>query len=103
MRISGRNLNRIQTALTQRTAILNGGLLDNRENVNTIPENLFGDDVKMVSKRSFNPVLLTTEEKDEVVNKYKSGMNMTAIANQYGCHRTTVRSILLLRGVVIRN
>ena len=85
MRISGRNLNRIKTALTHRTVICNGGLLDNREIVNTIPKNLFGNDVKMVGKRSLNPVLLTTEEKDDVVDKYKSGVNMTAIANHYGC------------------
>ena len=63
---------------------------------------LFGDTVKMISSRTLKPTLLTPAEKDEVVSKYESGMTMTAIADIYGCHRTTVGDILRKKGVAIR-
>jgi DNA-directed RNA polymerase specialized sigma24 family protein len=49
-----------------------------------------------------NVRLLTPVEQDEVVAKYESGMTMTAIADEYGCHYTTVGRLLRARKAVIR-
>ena len=54
------------------------------------------------SKRKLNPKHLTEAVKDEAVIKYKSGIIMTASANTYGCHRTTVGDILRKKGVAMR-
>ena len=63
---------------------------------------LFGEDLKIISSRTLKPTLFTPAEKDEVVDKYESGMSMTAIADIHGCHRTTVGDILRKKGVAIR-
>jgi len=63
----------------------------------------FGEDVKIISRRSHNPTWLKPEEKDDVVAKYESGINMNAIAKEYNCHRTTVSNLLRKRGVRSRN
>ena len=65
-------------------------------------ENLYGDDVKMVSGLTLRMKVLTPEEKDEAVVKYESGMSMSAIARHYGCHQTTIGIILRSRNVEIR-
>ena len=98
VRISGLYLNPIQTALACRKALLENDLLVEP----TAKPPLFGEDVKMISNRTLKPTLLTPAEKDEVASKYESGMTMTAIADVYGCHRTTVGDILRKKGVVIR-
>jgi hypothetical protein len=56
----------------------------------------------MISHRKLKPKLLTPAEKDELVGKYESGMNMTTVSAWYGCHYTTVGRILRQRGVAIR-
>jgi len=103
VRITGRNLNHLQIALAHRAVILKDILRGEeapvKEKTDAQP---FGEDVNMINHRTFKPTLLTTAEKDEVVVKYESGMTMTAIANIYGCHYTTVGSILRKRGVEIR-
>ena len=78
--------------------------LSGNDPVDTRPirENLYGGSVKMISKHTLNNRLLSSAERDEVVEKYKSGMNMTAIAKEYGCHYTTVGRILRRRGITIR-
>lgn len=48
----------------------------------------------MISEIVQRQVILTPVEKDEVVKKYLSGMSMSAIADQYGCHYTTIGRIL---------
>ena len=101
MRITGLYLNPIQTALVCRKALLENDLLADTIESNDKPS-IFGEDVKVVSSRILKPIMLTPAEKDEVVVKYKSGMTMTAIADIYGCHRTTVRNILMKRRVAIR-
>ena len=62
----------------------------------------FGEDSKMISRRTHNPTLLTSDEKDDVVAKYESGMTMKSIASFYNCHRSTVSNLLRKRGVEIR-
>ena len=56
----------------------------------------------MVRQHKLNSVLLTPAEKDGAVVKYESGMTMTAVADFYGCHYTTVGRLLRTRGVEIR-
>ena len=102
MRLSVLDLNNVKTALSHRSAILNNILADESPVFNSETPNLYGEDVKMVRKRTLKHVLLTPAEKDEVVVKYESGMTMTAIANEYGCHYTTVGGILRRKGIAIR-
>jgi len=45
---------------------------------------------------------LTLAEKEEVVEKYKSGMTMADIAKQHDCHYVTIGRILRRMGVEIR-
>jgi len=103
MRISGRNLNRVKTAIAHRCAILGKSIGDDSPSVKLKnEENPFGEDVKMVSRHKLNLKLLTTAEKDEVATKYESGMTMTAISDECGCHYATVGRILKTKGVQIR-
>jgi len=102
VRITGRYLNHIKSALAQRSTILNKSLTDSKEAVKAEQVNLFGDEVKIVRQHKLNLKLLTDTGKDEVVEKYEAGMTMTAIANQYGCHRCTIGRLLRQRGVEIR-
>ena len=103
MRISGRNLKNIQTALSHRSAILENSLKDGGVFVKIKKEEYpYGENVKMVRKHKMSLVLLKPTEKDEVVTKYESGMTMAAIADEYGCHYTTVGRLLRKNGIVIR-
>jgi len=65
-------------------------------------ENFYGEDVKVVGKIAQKQKYLTPIEKDEVVEKYADGLTMKEIAKIYGCHRTTIRNLLVKRGVAIR-
>ena len=102
-RQSGRYLNHVMTALAHRKALLELGF--RVDGGSEVSDELypFGEDVKMITRRTHNPTWLTPEEKDDVVAKYESGMNMKSIANLYNCHRTTVSNLLRKRGVEIRN
>ena len=88
------------TALAHRKALLENSL--RVESVSKSSDDLypFGEDVKMIYRRTHNPTWLTQDEKDDVVAKYESGMNMRSIANLYNCHRTTVSNLLRKRGVI---
>ena len=57
----------------------------------------------MIRQHTLYPKLLTPSEKDKVVEKYESGLTMTAIATEFGCHYTTVGRILRQLGISIRN
>jgi len=102
VRVSALNLNNLKTALAHRSAILNNIISDENAFVNSREENPFGEDVKMVRKIKQKQIILTPAEKDEIAPKYESGLTMTAIADQYGCHYTTIGRILRQRGVAIR-
>ena len=104
MRISAPYLNNsIKSALVHRNAILKDILKDESVFVKSkTDEHPFGEDVKMVRQHKLDLKLLTPAEKDEVVIKYENGMTMTAIANQYGCHYTTIGRLLRQIGVAIR-
>jgi len=93
----------ISTALLCHRKLLKKLASDDPIDTKPIRENLYGDDVKMISKRTLSNRLLSSTERDEVVEKYKSGINMTAIAKEYGCHYTTVGRILRRRGIAIRS
>jgi hypothetical protein len=103
VRLSGRNLNRIHTALAHRNAILkelsSGNEPSLKDESNDCP---FGEDVKIIRQHKLNCKLLTPTEKDGVVAKYKCGMTMAAIADEYGCHYTTVGRLLRKRGIEIK-
>ena len=101
VRLSGRNLNQIQTALAHRAVIFENASRDDSNDAKSEPHP-YGEDVKIVSRRNLRPTLLTPAEKDDVVTQYESGLTMTAIAMQYRCHYTTVGYILRQRGVTIR-
>lgn len=102
MRITGRNLNQIKTALAHRSIILDNRLTDGKKTVEPANENLYGENVKIVRQYKLNLKLLTTAEKDGIIVKYKAGMMMTAMANLYGCYCTTIGRFLRMRGVEIR-
>ena len=102
MRVSRLNLNNLKAALAHRSAILENIISDERAFVNTENSYPFGEDVKMVRKIKQKQIILTPAEKDEIAPKYESGLTMTAIANQYGCHYTTVGRILRQQGITIR-
>ena len=99
-------MNLIKAALAQRSAIFEANLQnkkgDETETAKLSSESLWGEGVRIANKRTLKPKLLTPTEKDEVVTKYESGMTMTAISNIYGCHYTTVGSILRRKGATIR-
>ena len=105
VRISGRNLNRIHTTLAHRKAILKNISSDKEkehlaeEKPNDCP---FDEDAKIIRQHKLNCKLLTPAEKGEVLAKYKCGMTMMAIADQYGCHYTTIGRLLRQRGVIPR-
>jgi hypothetical protein len=103
VRISTLDLNNVKTALSHRAAILKDSLRDGEAPVNAgTDESPFGEGVKMVRKITQKQRPLTPAEKDEVVTKYKVGMTMVAIADDYGCNYTTVGRLLRRRGVAIR-
>jgi len=102
VRISALNLNNVKTALAYRSAILDNIITGNSTFVNISKPYSFDENAKMVRKITQKQKLLTPSEKDEVAIKYESGMNMTEIAELYGCHYTTVGRILRQKGVSIR-
>ena len=103
VRVTGHYLKNILTAQAHCYAILEHSLTDEAENIKPDQVNLYGDDVRMVREHKLNLKLLTPAEKDEAVTQYESGLTMTAVANLYGCHYTTVGRILRERGVEIRD
>jgi len=48
------------------------------------------------------PTKLTDEEKEEIIEKYESGMPLTALALEYKAHNSTIREILVKLGMIIR-
>lgn len=103
LRISAPYLNNsLEKAVACRSKILKKSLKDDDAGKSQKDEHPFGEDVKMVRQHKLKCRLLTPTEQDEVVTKYKSGMTMTAIADEYGCHYTTVGRLLRARGVEIR-
>jgi len=104
MRISAPYVNNsIKSALAHRNAIFRDILKDSEILVKSkTDERPFGKDVRMVREITQKQKLLSPIEKDEIAPKYESGMTMTAIAELYGIHYTTVGRILRQRGIAIR-
>lgn len=104
LRISAPYLNKsLEKALGYRAKILaNNPNGSNDLATSDKNESPFGEGVKMVRNHKLKCKLLTPAEQDEAVTKYESGMTMTAIADQYGCHYTTVGRLLRQREVEIR-
>jgi len=98
VRISTLDLKKIKNAAKCHNSILKRDCSDR----NAIDTSVFGKDVKMVSRLTIRPRILTDTEKAELEEKYKDGMTMTDLANIYGCHCTTVGRILRKRSVTIR-
>jgi len=93
--------NSIKTALSHRNAILKNIIGDKSDFVKSGEVNFFGDDVKMVRRITQEQKYFTDAEKDDVVEKYESGMSMAAIAEIYGCYYATVKKVLRQSGVTI--
>jgi hypothetical protein len=104
VRLSGRYLKETETALAHRSAILSKHPKDEGTTKPFVPEDKpFGEDVKMISQHKLQCRLLTPMEQDEAIEKYQSGLNMTEVANIYGCHYTTIGRLLRARKVKIRD
>ncbi len=100
MPISAPNLNKsVRAALAGKMGKKRGSEATN--NAHTTDDRPFGEDVKMVRQHKLHSRLLTPAEQDEAVTKYQTGMTMTAVADLYGCHRTTIRKLLITRGINI--
>lgn len=103
MQISAPYLNNfLEKAVAYRTKILKNSLKNSSAGKSYKEEQPFGEDAKMVRQHKVKCRLLTPDEQDEVVAKYKSGMTMAAIADEYGCHYTTVGRLLRQKGIEIR-
>ena len=93
----------IKTALAGKARVM--GKKRGSETVNNAhatDDRPFGEDVKMVRQHKLKSRLLTPAEQYEAVAKYQTGMTMTAVADLYGCHRTTILKLLRNRGCTIR-
>lgn len=44
---------------------------------------------------------LSEAEIAEIIVKYKSGIATTALAQEYGCHKTTIRKMLRRNGIAV--
>jgi DNA-directed RNA polymerase specialized sigma24 family protein len=99
MRITGRYLNHLTTAVVYKKTLLNSVISEKSESAE---ENFYGEDIRVVGRIAQKQKYLTPAEKDEVVEKYADGLTMKEIAKIYGCHRTTIRNLLVKRGVEIR-
>jgi hypothetical protein len=95
--------NSIKTVLRYRTAILKNSINRKGGFVKSGEESPYGDDVKIIHGIIQQQKYLTNAEKDGVVEKYEAGFNMTEISRIYGCHYTTIGSILRKRGVAVRD
>ena len=95
-------MNPIRTALKPRTKIIKKILSGEADTVKIETSQPYGEDVKMIRQHKLNLRLLTPAEKDEVVEKYNTGMTQATIADIYGCHPSTVGRLLKQRGVEIR-
>jgi len=102
VRISALDLNNVRAALKHRPIKLTLSLADNGVFVKEELKCPYGEDVKMVQEIAHRQTRLSSAEKDEVVGKYESGMTMMAIAEIYGCHYTTIGSILRKRNTPLR-
>lgn len=58
---------------------------------------------RVISKLVQRQKRLSTDEVSEIVNSYKSGLNIYQLAKQYNCHRTTISYHLKEHGVKMRN
>jgi DNA-directed RNA polymerase specialized sigma24 family protein len=92
--------NSIKTALADRHRLLESSLLTESAAVNFDKPCFYEENSKIIRQRKLNLTQLTPVEKGEIAVKYKSGMTMSAIAEIYGCHYTTVGRILRRKGII---
>jgi hypothetical protein len=102
MRISALDSNKCKVALAHKKIILENSIGDTLKPVNPSKTHSFDKDTKMVCRINRKQTYLTNNEKDELVVKYQSGMTMMALANEYGCHYTTIGRVLRNRMITIR-
>lgn len=98
--ISTPDLKKVQAALKAKNAVIKRIEAGEAKPIIAETPNLYGDDVKMVNQRKLHPIMLTDNEKQEVVIKFRSGMTKTAIASIYGCHPSTIYRILCRMGEI---
>ena len=102
VRLSGLDSNKCKVALTHKRNILKNSIGDTQKPVNPSESHSFGEDIKMVRRNTRKQTYLTNKEKDAVVIKYQEGLTMMTLANEYGCHYTTIGRVLRNKGVEIR-
>ena len=104
MRISGHDLKNIKAALAHCPIILESAISQaSRKTTTPTQDNIWGEGVKIVTERKLNPKPLSLAQKEDVAEKYRSGMSMGAIARHYGCNHSTVGRILRRMDVEIRS
>lgn len=96
------NLKKVKAALACRASILER--LDRGELPIDKPGNKYpyDADTKFANKITQKQKILTESQRTEAVKMYCKGMSMAAIADNFGCHYTTIRRILRQRNVPIR-
>ena len=62
----------------------------------------YDEDTKFASKITLKQTILTEAQRAEVEKMYRKGMTMSAIADTFECHYTTIGRILRQRNVPIR-
>ena len=102
MPLSTQNLKKVKRAWDCRASILEK--IDRGEVSIEKPGNKYPYDegTKFASKITLKQTILTETQRAEVDKMYRSGMTMSAIADTFGCHYTTVGRILRQRNVPIR-
>lgn len=102
MRISTLNLKKVKKAWDCCTSILEK--LDRGEVPIDKPGNKYPYDegTKFASKITLKQTILTEAQRAEAETMYRKGMTMSAIADTFGRHYTTIGRILRQRNVPIR-
>jgi len=91
----------IKTALSHRPAILKRILSDDKETAKTSKENLYGENIKMIGSIAQKQKYLNVEEINLLIAAYLGGKSVYALAEQFGCHRTTVSNVLKKHDVTV--
>lgn len=99
VRISTLNLNNVNAAISHRQSILEMHPREELTIDKTHVRYSIDEDAKTIHALTQRLKILTNDEKDELEAKYEGGMTMAALANEYGCHYTTVGRILRSRNV----
>lgn len=91
----------IKTAMAHRSAILRRFLKEKGEISKTNKENLYGENIKRIHSISQKQKYLNDNEINLLIASYLGGKSVYALAEQFGCHRTTVSNALKKHNVTV--